>query len=476
MADIIKQFNWYWGENKSLIQKALTAATGSGEALIPQHLEQVITNAVPRLSPLVAMMTPKFDNQKLHEFDQLTSLPASGGAMGEGAVTPTTQPVYTRANVSLKVIRRKGATTNFLQDASKKNIDAAAANMESELLAHVYDMENYIAFGNASSNQYEFTGFDTYVTTYRTNKALGGVAPTNFTDLDTMIDANFEKQGAAHNKAFIMSPQMLSKYSALLSNVRLNQGLTGSMSQVDINGGWRLNAYRDIPIIMSSFCRPKITMGTVTPSTATTGGTIANSATNYFRVSAVTKDGESLASAETSNLATTGSSTSTFTLTWTPIADAFRYKVYFSVTSGSEVLIAVVPGYAYDANGTIAASTTNTINTTLTCTSNASSVVNTCTFTSWTPTTIPTAMQADLPLVITATYAPEYIFFIDFDEFQGLGRLPYTNQGGSQFNGLVTIEDLARTDDFLPFLIKSYAAVAPSYEATSSILRGMRVA
>jgi hypothetical protein len=70
----------------------------------------------------------------------------------------------------------------------------------------------------------------------------------------------------------------------------------------------------------------------------------------------------------------------------------------------------------------------------------------------------------------------EQIFLWDLDEFQGLGRLPYTNEGGSRFNGLVTIEDLAKTDDFLPFLIKSYCAVAPSFEATSSVYRGLKVA
>ena len=42
--DLIRQFNKYAGENKSTIQKALTSAINVGEALVPQHLEQVITN------------------------------------------------------------------------------------------------------------------------------------------------------------------------------------------------------------------------------------------------------------------------------------------------------------------------------------------------------------------------------------------------------------------------------------------------
>lgn len=474
--DLLRQFNQYWGENRSLIQKALTSAAASAEPLIPQHLEQIITNAVPRLSPTVALMTPKFDNQKLHEFNRMSTLPGAGGAMGESAVTPTYQPIYQRASVSLKVIRRKGATTNFLQDASKKNIDAAAANIEANVLAHVYDLENYIQFGNASSNTYEFSGWDTFITTNRTNLALGGVVPTSLKTLDDLIDANLEKQGMSHNKAFIMSPQMLSKFSQLLTNVRLNQGM-GGFGTMDISGGWRLNAYRDIPIIVSSSCRPRVTMGTVVATTATTGGSIADSTTHYFTVSAVTKDGETLCF-QVGALTTTGGNVSTATLTFTAVADAFRYKIYYHAsTQASAVLISVVPAFTYDANGTITGSTNNTINTNSIVYSGADGAVTSVLLkTVSAHTEVSTAMQADLPLKATASVSPEYLWLIDLDEYQGLGRLPYTNSGGSQFNGLVTLEDLARTDDFLPFLIKTYCAIADSYEATSAVIRGLRVA
>jgi hypothetical protein len=109
-TNLIQQFNRWAGENKSLIQKALTGASGTGgAALIPQHLEQIITNAVPRISPELAIMTPKYDAQSLHEFNQLTALNAIGAAMGESSVTPTTQPTFTRRNVQLKVLKKREA-------------------------------------------------------------------------------------------------------------------------------------------------------------------------------------------------------------------------------------------------------------------------------------------------------------------------------------------------------------------------------
>jgi hypothetical protein len=86
------------------------------------------------------------------------------------------------------------------------------------------------------------------------------------------------------------------------------------------------------------------------------------------------------------------------------------------------------------------------------------------------------AMALDHPPTPTGGVPQESVWLIDLDEFQGLGRLPYTNEGGSRFNGLVTLQDLAISDDFLPFLIKSYCAVADSFEGTSCLTRGLRIA
>lgn len=73
-------------------------------------------------------------------------------------------------------------------------------------------------------------------------------------------------------------------------------------------------------------------------STATTGGTLA-AATYSYRVSALNAQGESLASAETSQ-ATTGT-TSTVTINWGPVSGATGYKIY-GRTAGAEQLIATV--------------------------------------------------------------------------------------------------------------------------------------
>ena len=459
MFEMIRQFNKSTQQNQSLIRKALDSSSGVGGALVPQHLEEVITNTIVRLSPEMAMVTPKFDQQKLHEFNRLTTLPAAGGAMGEGATTPARRSTFQRDNVTLKVIRRKGSVTNFLQDASGKYIDAAAAEMENHLLAHAYDLTTYMLYGNADANAYEFSGLDHYIATNRVNNSRGGTVPTNLNFLDDLIDANEERQGGMHRRAFVMSPQMLSKISQLLTNVRLNQGLSGGgLSQVNIPGGWRMNAYRDIPIIVSSACRPKGTMGTVTAASGgTTGGALSDGTYN-FMVAPVTYNGEELASANAAVTLSGGGSAQKIALSFTAYTGALSYKIYYGSSASNHTLIDHVSAFTYDANGTITGD-----NTTITLTAVTASA------------RISTAQQSDVPLVATGGIAPESIFFWDLDEFQGIGRLAYTNTAGSRFNGLVSVEPLAKTDDEMPFLIKTYAALVPSFEATCGMVRNVRV-
>jgi len=453
----LEQFNQLGDVRKSLIRKALDSSVGTGEALIPEKLEQVITNAVVRLAPEMALIQPEYDSQKFHEYNQLTNLPGAGGAMGEAATTPTRNSNYARKSVEMKVIRRKGSVTNFLQDSSERYIDSAAAEMENHLLAHVYDNIVYIMYGNAEADEYTYSGIDFYARTNRINESEGGTVIADLTTLDEMIDRNHELQGQGHNKVFVMSPRMLSKVSSMLTNVRLNQGLLGSgLTQVDVGGGWRLNAYRDIPIIESGATKPKTKLGTVTLASSGSGAAIADDE-YFFRVAAVTWDGEQEASDEVS-ISTT--SADTITASWAAVANALYYKVYEGLSSGSTKLIRVISAFTYDGSGTVTGD-----NTSIAFTADPAA-----------DDSVPTELQSDSPLVATGGVTPEYMALWDLDKYQGMGKFPYTNRGGARFGGLVTIEDLARTDDFLPFLIKTYGSLCPSFEETTVIHRGLRTA
>lgn len=76
--------------------------------------------------------------------------------------------------------------------------------------------------------------------------------------------------------------------------------------------------------------------GTLTPTTNTTGGTLA-AATYYYKLTAINAIGETVGSAEASQ-ATTGS-TSTVGLSWSAVVGATGYKLYRSTSSGAETYL-----------------------------------------------------------------------------------------------------------------------------------------
>lgn len=469
-------YNYQRGAIKSLVQKALmTSDTNVGAGLIPQHLEKLISNTIVRLVPELAIIDPQYDSQKYHEFNRLNALPGGFGGIGESGTTPTGRSSYVRTGRNLKVTRRKGAVTNFLQDASKNYIDALSVEMENHVQAHAYDLAIQLLNGNDQADPYTFPGWDYFITTNRSAGTKGGTVPTDLSLLDDMIDANIRRQGANHRRGFLMSPELLSKYSRLLTNVRLNQNSTGNgLTTVDIGGGWRMQAYRDIPIITTTQTRNDTAMGTITPTTATTGGTIV-AGTYYFYVSYVDINGESVAAAEVSQVAG-GGNTSTITLTWADVPSAVFYRIYCATSTGAGKLVSILPANQYDATGTPIARTT-----TVTFSSPVTSVNPTVSAPSGLVSTLPasyapvtTAMGNDLPVVQTNGITPEKIYFIDLDKIQGLGKFAYTNSAGSRFGGLVTMEPLAKTDDNNPFMIKTYGTLIDSWEATSYMAANIR--
>lgn len=91
--------------------------------------------------------------------------------------------------------------------------------------------------------------------------------------------------------------------------------------------------------ILTSNATPLAAMGTVTPSTATTGGVLA-AGTYGYKVSALSQYGETAASAEATQV-TTGS-TSTVGLSWAAISGAVGYRVYGRTSGGAWRYIATV--------------------------------------------------------------------------------------------------------------------------------------
>jgi hypothetical protein len=360
--------------------------------------------------------------------------------------------------------------TNFLQDSSQEYIDAAAFETEQQLRSHILDLVVSLIFGNAVANDKDFDGLEVLATKNRINQALNGVVPTALSTFDAMIDKSNRAGGASHRRAFLMSPEMLSKLSALLTNVRLNQGLNGAgLTQIEVNGGWRMSAYRDIPIVESTSMSPvEVLSSTVTLAGVTTGGGLSDGAHNIY-IAPVTDQGEQVAKQTDITLAG-GGAVQRIKITLNAghstdgQASAYYYKIYGKLGAGATTtikLLKVVSAFTYDSDGAITGE--NGV-------SGSEIYVG-----SMTPeSSVPTHMQADPPLFGSAPY-PENIVLWDMDSVQGLGQLVYTNTGGDKFKGLVTTKKLAETDDWMDMLVKSYCALAPKFGDTTVISRGWKV-
>ena len=460
-SSITNSYNRFFqsSEGKKQLHKALTSATGSGETLIAEHLETTITNTMIRLVPELALPEYKYDPQKVHEFSRITALPAAGSAMGENSVTPTRQSSHARATVPLKIMKRKGEVTGFVIDAARKNYDAYQVEVENHIQSFGNDMATYLLYGSAGADEYSFTGLDTFTATYRENEVAGGTVPTDLSALDAMIDSSNRRKAQPHRRAFIMSPELLSKFSSLYTQVRDNRGAIRGTKVIEVDGGWRLQTYRDLPILESSQTRPQGQMGAVIAASAGAGASIPDGQ-RFFQVAPITWDGEQIASAEVFN---TSVNADTVTLTWTAYTGALFYKIYASDATGTETLVAIISAFTYDAAGTITGNVTGY------------------TWTSVEPLTpiaasVPTHMQADIPFNYTGSVPPEVVFFWDLDPFQGMGKVAYTNSGGNRLNGFAEILPLAKVDDHDDFLVKAYPALIDSWEETSAMHRGLRVA
>jgi hypothetical protein len=488
MYPMAKQYNKFAKMNRSIIQKALTSASGIGEAHIPQNLEKLYTDTVIRLSPELALVTAKKISGKVHEFNRVTERPSRGGANGENSTVTASNSKTVRDSVSMKVIKRKGKVTYFLADTSEEFLDVAAFEMEQHLQAHVLDLIYYMLYGNKDSRTYvngavdtvanaEFDGIEKMISTNKQNIASGSAVPTTLKFLDDMIDQSNRKGGARHVRAFGMSPEMLSLVSRLLTNVRLNQDYGTGLTQVDISGGWRLNAYRNIPIIETTSTRPVEKMSSVvTTDGVNTGGSLSNGS-YYVYVAPVTYEGEQEACTEEAVTLSGGTATQRIRIsldaphkTASGISNALSYRIYAGTTTGVSncPLVKIVSAFMYDSDLSALDATVDA--------NNNGVGTNYIYLNSLTPdSSVPASMQGHKPFIAVGSIVPESVYLWDTDPIQGLGKMPYANTAGDQFNGLVTTKRLAEIEDYIHFLVKSYCAITPAYEATSCWVRGLRI-
>lgn len=338
------------------ILEALTAT--QAQALVQKVIDPRIVELQRRLSPLLANIPRKAWNSTTYYFDRTTQF-GSGSFVRDGGAVPQSSSTYDQLSWDIALVQAVGGVTGYARAVTGSFGDLRAREIRNTTRGQVWDLETALGWGNAAATANGpnpmFDGLDNILTDFTSDYAnaidyAGAAFDTGV--LDQLI-ATVRHGGRGWNPtdrsqkfAFIAGTTLEDRMSQLLQQNQRFMTDVPHLSQVTINGGLNVAAYRDIPIIPSAYLDPTgVAMGAVTTATATTGGTLA-AATYYYKVtSVIARFGETGPCAEV-NQTTTGT-TSTVTLSFTPPTgpDGYGplfYKVYRSTATGAEKLLGVV--------------------------------------------------------------------------------------------------------------------------------------
>lgn len=358
------------------LQEALTAAA-SVSPLIQKQIDPLLLEYQRRYAPLMRAIPSRQWGSTQYFFNRRTNRPDSGGVV-DGGARPIGNSTYEQASFNIKLFQAVGSVTGFAQTVTRDLIgDLRQTEIDGTVTSMLWTQENSFVWGNDGAtaaglypicsgldymvgNFSAGTGSNNYVNALEYATSSGG---TTFAlkFLDEIIDLVETNAGmpVGSDWMFVMSPRMQSAVGQLLLNQQRFQA-----PQVEIAAGLNVPSYRDVPIVKSSFLSPRSTqMSTLTPSTATTGGTLAAATYRYSVSAVVARFGETAVSAEVTQTTTGATSTASLAFsTPTNFPDGLTpimYKVYRSTGgAGTPVFIGCV-----DAFDTTGAATTTIIDT-----------------------------------------------------------------------------------------------------------------
>lgn len=426
-----------------IIRKLLDSTAGSH--LFPEQMSRVLSELVFKLNPILAKIRGTQIAGDSYKHNQRTAIPSVSTISGENATTVSASSTYNRVTTDLKIMKAKGGVTGFQKAASRAYIDSYKTELQGSLTKLSYDMENMVLNGDATADSYQFDGVENLLPTAGKVDNYGAV---DLTLLDNMIDYMITKGGRGDDIGFFMSTAMVSAVTR-----KMTATLHAPVEKVMIEGGFRFETYRGIPLIETSFLAPLATMTDFTSVAAAAGGALPDGV-YYYRVAAVTSEGETIAN--TSDTATCGAGNNTIDLTWPAYTDALNYKIFRSAVGGSagdETLLDTIAARTYDADGNVTGSVTT-----------------------YSDATASTADGVTKPLSEAVAGNPdESIMLLDFTKNKGL-EMVYTNENANQVNNLVTFMELARTEDKMEYLLKSYLALILRNENLGIRARNVRKA
>jgi hypothetical protein len=327
----------------SELREALTA--NAAGALIPKIIDPVLLELQRRYSPLVRSIPMQPWQSDIYYFNQRTAV-AAGGFVPDGGARPVSNSTYQQLQYQMKHVESVGAVTGYAQEVTRQVIgDLRMTEIRGSVQGYYWDVETGMLWGNAASTlnqaQPQFDGLDSLVSDFTSgyknslDKAGSSITLAMLDELIDLVETNMGMPCFTDAWMLVMSNTAVSKIAQLqVSQQRF-------IDKVEVASGLIVDSYRGIPLIKTSFLSSRgYSLGTVTPTTATTGGSIPLSTTyKYVIAPVISRQGETLPSAEVSQATGGGTSTSIITLSFTPPSglDGLSpqlYKVYRTAAGG----------------------------------------------------------------------------------------------------------------------------------------------
>jgi hypothetical protein len=328
----------------SEIREALTAAGAS--PFVPKLIDPTLVEYQRRFAPWCRATPTKKTNSTTYFFNTRTVV-VSGGAVPDGGARPVSTSTYQQNSFSMAHIQAVGSVTGYAQAVTTDLVDLRATEINGAIKGYYWDIECFMGWGNSASTlnqaQPQFDGLDTQIAQFSQGGSQNvidyagqSLSLSTLDELQVMVSGNAAEPVADPSWMYVMSVAAEARVAQLLQAQQ-------RYDSVEIAAGLIVATYKRIPLVPTSFLSTLgYSVGTVTPSTATTGGFLA-SGTYYYKISAVVaRQGEILPSAEVSQ-ATTGS-TSTVTLSFTPPTGqdglgTQLYKVFRGTAAGAETFL-----------------------------------------------------------------------------------------------------------------------------------------
>jgi hypothetical protein len=322
----------------SQVREALTALGAS--PFVQKVIDPVLVELQRRYAPLVRSIPTQRWTTDVYNFNQRTAVPG-GGFVPDGGARPVANSSYVQNSYQMKHVQSVGSVTGYAQ-AVANLIDLRRTEIMGAGQGYYWDIECGMIWGRADATlnqaQPQFDGLDSLVSDYTSAYANvidynnGNLTTGTLDNLADLVQKNAKMPIFNADWMYIMSTTAKSKIAQILIGQQRYQ-------QVQIAAGLIVDTYRNIPMVESSFLSSYgFSMGTVTPTTATTGGTLAAGTWRYQIAPVIARQGVTVPSAEATQV-TTGA-TSTVTLSFTPPTGydglaAQLYKVYRTALNGA---------------------------------------------------------------------------------------------------------------------------------------------